>query len=107
MQRGFRQERPRSVPLGIRSPHRRSAPTESDKDAPPSVALSPTPLGLLSPSLIPGAEAEPCMHQTIGIISTHTHVYMLSFKVQHGCIQLKPQLDTLKLTLHVHHKCLV
>lgn len=55
----FRQRRSHSVPLGIRSPHRRSAPTESDKGAPPSAALSPTPLGLLSPSLRPGTNPGP------------------------------------------------
>lgn len=55
----FRQRRSHSVPLGIRSPRRRSAPTESDKGAPPSAALSPTPQGLLSLSLRPGTNPGP------------------------------------------------
>lgn len=48
-----------SVPLGTHSPHRRSAPTESDKGAPPSAALSLTPQGLPSPSLKPGTGPRP------------------------------------------------
>lgn len=105
----FQQRRSHSVPLGIRSPRRRSAPTESDKDVPPSVALSPTPLGLLSLSLKPGTEAEPMQHQTMGIRPMHTRTFICgalklphksaSQDIQHGCIKLQPKLDTLKAKL--------
>lgn len=48
------------VPLEFHSPHTRSAPTESDTDAPPSAAPSRTPPGLPSPSLKPDVEVKPC-----------------------------------------------
>ena len=69
-----------TLPLGIHSPHRRSAPTESDKDAPPSVAPSPTPPGLLSLSLRPDTELEPgsiTQHK----LASYVHVKLLSFKL--------------------------
>lgn len=52
------------VPLEFQSLHMRSAPSESDTDAPPSAAPSQTPLGLLSPSLKPDVEVKQAAKKT-------------------------------------------